>query len=118
MRVEKADPQAAKGWYLGPWNSALDAAVGYANTAIDEPHRHRRTTEVYLVARGEAEVRVEQQTVRLKVGEVLVVEPGEAHTLVGCSSDYFHFVLHLPGLPAEEARADKVLVPRDQLGLP
>ena len=95
MRVEKADPDAAKGWYLGPWNSGLPAAIGYAHTAIDEPHLHQRTTEIYLVARGAADVRVEGETVRLEPGDVLVVEPGEAHTLLGCSPDYFHFVLHL-----------------------
>ena len=48
----------------------------------------------------------------------MVVEPGEAHTLLACSPDYFHFVLHLPGLPAEEARADKAQVSRERLGLP
>ena len=117
MRVAKAGPDAAKGWYLGPWNSELPAAIGCAHTAIDEPHLHQHTTEIYLVVRGEAEARVEGETVRLDPGDVLVVEPGEAHTMLTCSPDYFHFVLHLPGLPPEEARADKVLTSRDKLGL-
>ena len=47
MRIEKADPQAAKGWYVGPWNSRLGVALGYANQGVDEPHVHKRTTEVY-----------------------------------------------------------------------
>jgi mannose-6-phosphate isomerase-like protein (cupin superfamily) len=117
MRVEHADPTAAKGWHLGPWNSELAAAVGYAHAAIDEPHLHRRTTEIYLIARGEGVARVEHTTVRLVSGDVLVVEPGEAHTFLSSSPDYLHFVLHLPGLPPDEARADKVLVPRERLGL-
>ena len=118
MRVEKADPDAAKGWYLGPWNSALNAAVGYAHAAIDEPHLHRRTTEIYLVARGHAEARIENETVHLDPGDVLVVEPGEAHTMLTSSPDYLHFVVHLPGLPPGEARADKVMASRERLGLP
>ncbi len=118
MRVEKADPDAAKGWYLGPWNSALNAAVGYAQAAIDEPHLHRRTTEIYLVARGHAEARIENETVRLDPGDVLIVEPGEAHTMLASSPDYLHFVMHLPGLSPEEARADKVMASRERLGLP
>ena len=118
MRVEKANPDAAKGWYLGPWNSKLNAAVGYAHAAIDEPHLHRRTTEIYLVAQGHAVARIEYETVHLDPGDVLVVEPGEAHTMLACSPDYLHFVVHLRGLPPEEARADKVTASRKRLGLP
>ncbi len=59
MRIEKGDAETAKGWYLGPWNSRLNAALGYAHTAIDEPPVHQRTTELYLVARGNAQARVE-----------------------------------------------------------
>src|SRR3954447_5388834 len=99
VRLERPDPDAAKGWYLGPWNSELAAAVGYAHAAIDEPHLHRRITEIYLVAQGEAVARVEHETVGLKPGDVLVVEPGEAHSFVASSPEYLHFVVHLPALP-------------------
>ncbi len=117
MRLEQADLTAAKGWYLGPWNSELTAAIGYANAAIDEPHLHRRITEIYLIAQGEAVARVEHETVRLTPGDVLVIEPGEAHSFVASSPEYLHFVVHLPALPADEARADKVGVPRERLGI-
>jgi mannose-6-phosphate isomerase-like protein (cupin superfamily) len=116
MRLEQADLTAAKGWYLGPWNSELAAAVGYAHAAIDEPHLHRRITEIYLIAQGEAVARVEHETVHLKAGDVLVIEPGEGHSFVTSSPEYLHFVVHLPGLPADEARADKVIVPRERFG--
>ena len=49
MRIERAD-RAAKGWYAGPWSADLAVALGYANAGIDDPHLHRRTTEIYLVA--------------------------------------------------------------------
>lgn len=118
MRIERSDTTAAKGWYLGPWNSSLSASVGYAHAAIDEPHLHLRTTEIYLIAQGEITAFVEQDVVRLTAGDVLVVEPGEAHTFRDSSSDYLHFVLLLPGLAGEEARADKVLVSAERLGAP
>jgi quercetin dioxygenase-like cupin family protein len=69
------------------------------------------------VARGEAHVRVEGETVLLQAGDMLVVEPGEAHTFLASSPGYFHFVIHAPGLSGEDARADKRPVPRSQLGL-
>lgn len=62
-------------------------------------------------------MRVEGETIKLSAGDLVVVEPGEAHTFLESSADYLHFVLHVPGLAGEEARAGKVLVPHGRLGL-
>jgi mannose-6-phosphate isomerase-like protein (cupin superfamily) len=117
MRIEKADPEIIKGWYLGPWDSSLRVSVGFAHQGVDEPHQHRQMTEIYLVARGTAEMRIEQAQVLLRADDVIVVEPGEAHTFLSSSPDHFHFVIQVPGLQGEAARADKVPVPRSRLGL-
>ncbi|MCL4370315.1 MAG: cupin domain-containing protein [Chloroflexi bacterium] len=116
MRLQRADREAAKGWYFGPWNSASAISVGYANKGIDEPHVHTRITEVYLVARGSAVMQVGQQTIMLEAGDVLVVEPGEAHTFLSSSAGYFHFVVHSPGLAGAEALAEKRPVLSRELG--
>jgi mannose-6-phosphate isomerase-like protein (cupin superfamily) len=91
--------------------------VGYANAGVDEPHLHTSITEVYLVARGTSVLRVEQESVTIQAGDMLMLEPGEAHTFLQSSDDYLHFVLHVPGLAGEQARADKVPVPRSRLGM-
>src|SRR5512143_2933616 len=117
MRLEQADRTAAKGWYVGPWNSEISIAVGYANAGIDEPHVHSQLTEIYLVTRGTSEIRVEQKTIALQAGDLLVVEPGEAHTFLSNSPDYFHIVIHTPALSGDEARREKQFVPRSRLGL-
>ncbi len=117
MRIERANYSQDKGWYLGPWNSQLDLAIGYAHAGIDEPHLHTQVREVYLIARGSCSVCVEQETVHLMAGDVLIIEPGEAHTFLDYSNDYFHFVLHTPGLSGEQARAEKHVVDRTRLGL-
>jgi len=117
MRIERADPSAAKGWFAGPGESGLAISVGYANCGIDEPHLHRQITEVYLVASGSCQIRVERETITLQPGDLIVVEPGEAHTFLSSSSSYFHYVIHTPRLPVEQARADKQLVSRARLGL-
>ncbi len=97
-----------KGWFTGPWDSDLAISIGYANSGIDEPHRHTRITEIYLVGRGLAEMRVEDEILHLEAGDVIIVEPGEAHTFLSSSSDYFHFVVQSPGLAGEEALKEKV----------
>lgn len=112
MRLAQANPLTAKGWYLGPWNSDLPIAVGYANAGIDEPHVHAQITEIYIVARGTAQIRVERETITLHAGELIVIEPGEAHTFLSSSPDYFHVVLHTPA-----PSGDKQPVARAQLGL-
>lgn len=116
MRRERIDDDA-KGWFAGPWDSELEVSIGYANAGIDEPHLHRRMTEIYLVARGTSSIRVETETVELSAGDALIVEPGEAHTFLASSGDYLHFVIHAPGLAGDAARADKQPVPRSRLGL-
>lgn len=117
MRIERAQSREAKGWYAGPWDSTLAISLGYANVGIDEPHLHKVTTEIYLVARGSCEMRVGREVLHLEANDVVVVEPGEPHTFVTSSADYFHFVIHTPGLAGEAASEDKVAVSRDTVGL-
>jgi len=92
-------------------------SLGYANEGVHEPHEHTRVTEIYLVASGAARARVERADVELAPGDILVIEPGEAHSFLWSSVDYRHFVVHVPGLEGDDAVADKLLVPRERLGL-
>jgi mannose-6-phosphate isomerase-like protein (cupin superfamily) len=117
MEIRHAEVQLSKGWYTGPWDSNLDISIGYANAGVDEPHLHPHITEIYLVARGESELRVEKQTVHLVAGDMIIIQAGEAHTFLSSSPDYLHFVIHTPGLAGDAARADKMAVPRSRLGL-
>lgn len=117
MRVERADPAAVKGWYLGPWNSELPISIGYAPQGIDDPHVHTRVSEIFLVARGTSQLRVGDQTVILSAGDVVVIEPGEPHTFLSSTPDYFHFVIHTPGLEGEAARAERLAITHAELGL-
>lgn len=116
MQLEKADVNA-KGWFAGSWNSDLEISVGYANEGIDEPHVHSEITEIYLIARGQAVIRVEKQNVDLTSGDMLILEAGEAHTFLSSTPDYFHFVVHTPGLSGDRAKNEKQLVSRERLGL-
>jgi mannose-6-phosphate isomerase-like protein (cupin superfamily) len=117
VQLKHADAQRAKGWYAGPWDRSFLLPVGYANAGIDDPHLHMQMTEVYLIARGTAEVRIDQDTIRVEAGDMLVVDPGEAHTFLTNSPEYFHFVLQMPGLSPEEVRAERITVSRARLGL-
>jgi len=114
LQLIQYDPGVDKGWSIGPWNSALPISIGYANKAIDQPHMHTQITEIYLVARGTAQLRLEAENISLQAGDLLIIEPGEAHTFLNSTPDYFHFVIHTPGLAGEAALAEKTLVDRER----
>ncbi len=103
------ESRPAKGWYseLFTADAALPA-IGFANAGINERHYHRALFEVYLIVRGDSTVILNDQRIHLHAGDVLVVEPGEVHTFVDNSPDYFHFVLHCP---RPQGSPDKVRVP-------
>ena len=105
MMIARNDPsQPLKGWYLELTQPSLPA-IGFANHGASESHYHRELREVYLVARGTSQMVVDGDEVRLNPGDVIVIEPGESHTFVASSPDYFHFVLHCPAV-----RGDKVVL--------
>jgi mannose-6-phosphate isomerase-like protein (cupin superfamily) len=96
------DLSASKGWFVGPWNSAVPVPIGYATEAINEVHVHVQMFEVYLVARGWSTAVINHTTLTLHAGDLLVVEPGEAHTFTASSDDYLHFVIHTPFVPGDK----------------
>lgn len=85
-----------KGWFVGPWNSIVPVAIGYADTGVNDPHIHDQMCKVYLVARGTSTMEVGDETLALTVGDMVVVEPGELHTFTASSADYLHFVVQAP----------------------
>ena len=105
MIIARSDEsRPPKGWYSELGHTALPF-IGFANLGVNEPHYHREVYEVYLVARGSSTIVVDEVPISLSAGDVVVVEPGEVHTFVSNSPDYFHFVLQCP-----PAQGDKVVV--------
>jgi quercetin dioxygenase-like cupin family protein len=106
MIIARSDEtRPAKGWYLELAHPALPS-IGFANQGVNERHYHRELREVYLVAMGSSTIVVGDAPMTLHPGDVVVVEPGEVHSFVESTPDYFHFVLHCPPI-----KGDKVAVP-------
>lgn len=87
----------ASGWIGGAWNWGVPVAIGYATAGLDEPHRHERTTEIYLVAVGSSIAVVDGVEIEIEAGDVLTVEPHEVRSFSRSSDDYRCFVLHVGG---------------------
>lgn len=99
-------PEDGKGWFVGPWNSKVPVAVGWADQGVNQPHRHDQMCEIYLVARGESVAVVAGRTIHLRPANILVVEPGEAHTFISSSDDYLHFVVQAPFIEGDKVDLD------------
>jgi mannose-6-phosphate isomerase-like protein (cupin superfamily) len=77
---------------------------------------HASVTEIFCVGNGEATARVDDRTVKLTSGDMLVVEPGEARAILSASVDLMMFVVHVPGDDGMLGD-DKTIVDRNRLGL-
>jgi mannose-6-phosphate isomerase-like protein (cupin superfamily) len=100
--IRRSAGGAGKGWLAGPWDTAVPVALGFADCGVDDLHRHEQMYEIYLVARGRSTAVVDGEAVELRGGDLLVVEPGESHTFVTSSEDYFHFVVQAPFVPGDK----------------
>ncbi len=94
-----------KGWFVGPWNSGVPVAVGFSDQGVDDPHSHGEMFELYLIAKGTSTAIVGGEIVELGAGDLLVVEPGEAHTFTCSSDDYLHFVVQTPFVAGDKRSA-------------
>ena len=104
--VRRSD--SAKGWFVGPWNSPVPVAVGFATAGINEKHYHADTYEIYLVARGTSVALVNDTEVRLSTGDMLVVEPHEIYDIREDLLPYYmHFVIHSPFVPKDKVCVDE-----------
>lgn len=103
--IKRTVDQSGKGWFTGPWETDVPVALGYADAAVDDPHVHQSMHEVYLVARGTSVAVVDGQHVALQAGDLLLVEPGETHTLIESSDDYLHFVVQAPFVAGDKRSA-------------
>jgi mannose-6-phosphate isomerase-like protein (cupin superfamily) len=103
--IKRSVDRSRKDWFIGPWDSDVPVALGYADEGVDDPHVHDSMYEIYFIARGTSSALVDGQLVDLQAGDVLVVEPGETHTFVDSSDDYLHFVVQAPFVQGDKRRA-------------
>lgn len=103
----KPNAKTPKGWFIGPWNSEISIPIGYANEGIQEKHYHSKMYEIYMVGRGTTTIIVNNTQINLHEGDMFVVEPGETHTFLDSSKDYFHFIIQTPFVKGDKFLKDQ-----------
>jgi len=56
------------------------AAFHYMRISDSRKHYHERTTEYYFVVEGVGEMELDEETVPIREGDLIVVPPGTRHT--------------------------------------
>jgi mannose-6-phosphate isomerase-like protein (cupin superfamily) len=88
------------------WRSTCGMRRDFVKTDKDEPvwfhylrisdshkHVHRRTTEYYYVTEGVGEIELDDQTVPIAKGDMIVVPPGVAHTARATTDAELHVLI-------------------------
>jgi len=65
-------------------------------TPFGRGHLHRTMAEYFLLLRGELQLRVADRELAMKQGDLVVVEPGEAHAVIHASRDSLLLLLMPP----------------------
>lgn len=93
-----------EGWHLGETGLPIQVGVKSAATPFSGGHRHRTMAEYFLLLRGELRLLVEDLEVEMKAGDLVVVEPGEGHTVTDASADSLLLLLMPP--PVENDKVE------------
>ena len=96
MQLIYPEGDASEGRLVGPWNSGLALAIGYARTASAEPHYHAQMREIFVVIAGSGDFMAGGHTRRIETDAVGIVEPGEVHAWRSASRDFQIVVVHEP----------------------
>ena len=76
-----------KRWLLDDGVHPIQLRVVESQDISDVVHYHKTMYEYFLVLQGEMEIKVRDRIVDLSAGGLIVVEPGESHVILSCSSD-------------------------------
>jgi mannose-6-phosphate isomerase-like protein (cupin superfamily) len=69
--------------------------INWANLATGKrfaPHYHEDMQEIFIMVRGEAEITVATETVRLRRGDTVVIDPREVHQMRNVGSEEVEYL--------------------------
>lgn len=93
-----------EGWYLAEAGLPIQVGVKSGATPFSHGHLHRTMTEYFLLLRGSLRIRVDDREFDMKEGDLIVVEPGEAHAVIQASRDLLLLLLMPP--PVENDKVE------------
>lgn len=84
------------GWYLAEAGMPIQVGVKSGSTPFGKKHLHTTMAEYFLLLAGELRLGVGEATLDLAKGDLVVVEPGEAHEVLHATPDAMLLLLMPP----------------------
>lgn len=75
-----------EGWHLRV-GFPIQVGMKSGATPFSGPHLHKTMAEYFYLLSGEITLRVDETTLELKSGDLVVVEAGEAHVVLNATPD-------------------------------
>ena len=91
-----------EGWRLDEAGMPIQVGVKFGTSPFGKGHLHRTMAEYFLLVAGSMKISVAGQTLEIEKGDLLVVEPGEAHEVLGCSPDALLLLMMPPPVSGDK----------------
>ena len=91
-----------EGWRLGEAGMPIQMGVKSGATPFGKKHLHKTMIEYFLLLAGELRLEVDGEPLDLVKGDLVVVEPGEAHQVLRASPDSLLLLLMPPPVPGDK----------------
>jgi len=76
-----------EGWQLIESVLPVQVGVRHGTSPFGKRHLHKAMAEYFLLLEGELRLQVKEETLEMGKGDLVVVEPGEAHRVIQASPD-------------------------------
>lgn len=96
-----------EGWHLAETGLPIQVGVKSGATQFSCGHRHRTMAEYFLLLRGRLRLRVDDREFAMKQGDLIVVEPGEAHAVIHASRDSLLLLLMPPSVAGDKVELEE-----------
>jgi quercetin dioxygenase-like cupin family protein len=96
-----------EGWHLAEAGLPIQVGVKSGATPFSGKHLHRTMAEYFVLLAGELRLQVEKETVEVQKGDLVVVEPGEAHEVFHASPDTLLLLLMPPPVPGDKVELEE-----------
>ena len=95
MKVIAGLPEK-EGWHLREGGFPIQVGIKSGVTPFSGKHLHKAMAEYFYLLQGEIRLQVDETILELKTGDLVVVQPGEAHEVLHASPDALLLLLMPP----------------------
>jgi len=96
-----------EGWRLTEAGMPIQVGVKSTATPFGKKHLHKTMAEYFLLLAGELRLGVGGEILDLAKGDLVVVEPGEAHEVLFASPDTLLLLLMPPPVPNDKVELEQ-----------